>query len=47
MVGHSEGAQQTTIKNDKSARLNGKCSRRGWLQADFVVDRISEPLLAA
>jgi hypothetical protein len=26
---------------------NEKCSRRSWLQADFVVDRISEPLLAA
>jgi hypothetical protein len=27
--------------------VNGKCSSRRWLQADFVVHRISEPLLAA
>jgi hypothetical protein len=35
------------IGTGSSASVNGKCSRRRWLQADFVVDRISKPLLAA
>src|ERR1700722_5727939 len=35
------------IGTGRSVSVNGKCSRRRWLQADFVVDRISKPLLAA
>jgi hypothetical protein len=30
----------------RPASVNGKCSRRRGLNADFVVDRIPEPLLA-
>src|ERR1700757_1154627 len=35
------------ISPGKSASVNGKCSRRRWLKANFFVHRISEPLLTA
>jgi hypothetical protein len=39
-------SKSSRIGNGKSASVNGKRSGRCWLKANFVVDRISQPLLA-
>jgi hypothetical protein len=40
-------SRSVVISNRRSASVKGKGLRRRWLKADFVVDCISEPLLAA
>jgi hypothetical protein len=53
MVGHPEvgpkrrSGKRRRISTHKSGSVIEKCSRRRWLKANLVVDRISEPLLTA